>query len=1166
MKKLIMVFSLVFFSSLLTFTQQEWFWQNPRPGKGSYNGFTFSDPNNGTIIGIQGQILRTTDGGNSWKWQVYNKNDNFESVYFIDANTGTIVGDKGVIIRTTDGGNTWITQVSGTTNALASVFFTDANNGFVVGNSNTVLRTTNGGNTWTTVPMGSPSVSFQAVHFSNDSNGFIVGSGGAVRRTTDGGNTWFAQNLNFNQVFHAVHFVNDNVGTIVGTSGTIRKTTNGGDTWINQTVGNNAELYSVYYVDENIGFIVAGLTSGGGDYFKTTDGGETWTNHLLGANTSSRKSCIFFNQNDGFVLSQNHILETNDGGENWTNHHKRVELTNFGFQSSAVHILDENNFSIACNDINGSGSRFFKTTDGGESWFGYHFGLTNIGLTTIYFHNEDFGFVLSGFTGDVYRTSDGGISWIDVSTGSSLRLMDFSFLSLYVGTIVGYGGTILRTSDGGNTWINQTSGTTNNLRAVCFVNDAVGTAVGEGNTILRTTNGGLDWVAQISGVSSYDFWDVSFIDENNGIIVGSKGITLRTSDGGSNWISANIGTSTYIKSVTQTDIYNAWLVADETNITGRKGLIYKTTNGGESWVLQRFVGQPLHDISSLNPNFLIAVGEDGYILRVNESIVPVNYSPDFVSPTPSCGNVFTVDIDHPFNFTVAAQDVDAGDVVTLSVSGLPSGSVMNPVLPTAGNPVNSEFSWTPTLADIGTYNLTYEITDNQSTPVSCSFTIEVINDNVAPTFVEPTPVCGSPLTAYVGSAFAFTVSAQDGDATDIISLTSGTLPTGSAMNPVLPAAGNPVNSDFLWTPDLTSVGNHTVTFEITDGYSDPVTCSFNIEVINPNVAPVFVDPTPATGSTLTVYAGSPLVFTLQAEDSDAGNIVELFAAGLPSGSVMNPPLPFAANPVSSEFLWTPSTSDVGTYELIYTAVDNFTAFATCTLTVIVEEVPAIVCPLNQIYWRDNPDLWPVETIILGTIHSYDKPQLLAILDIVDLRDASVILAKQLIAAKLNVANGAPVPTEVTDAIRESDELIEELVIPARIKLLTPVGLAMVKRAGYLWLYNNNLLTRDCSSTLAKLMEYEDEIVIPVSDYTLFDNYPNPFNPATKIMYAVPNNEFVTLKVYNTIGEEVLTLVNEVKQQGIYEVEFNAATLPSGVYLYRIIAGDFVATKKMILMK
>ncbi len=88
----------------------------------------------------------------------------------------------------------------------------------------------------------------------------------------------------------------------------------------------------------------------------------------------------------------------------------------------------------------------------------------------------------------------------------------------------------------------------------------------------------------------------------------------------------------------------------------------------------------------------------------------------------------------------------------------------------------------------------------------------------------------------------------------------------------------------------------------------------------------------------------------------------------------------------------------------------------------------------------------------------------------------------------------------------------------------------------------------------------------VNNFSLEQNYPNPFNPSTKIQYAISNKQFVQLKVYDVLGNEVATLVNEFKPAGSYEVNFNAAKLSSGVYLYKLNAGSFIETKKMILLK
>jgi hypothetical protein len=85
-------------------------------------------------------------------------------------------------------------------------------------------------------------------------------------------------------------------------------------------------------------------------------------------------------------------------------------------------------------------------------------------------------------------------------------------------------------------------------------------------------------------------------------------------------------------------------------------------------------------------------------------------------------------------------------------------------------------------------------------------------------------------------------------------------------------------------------------------------------------------------------------------------------------------------------------------------------------------------------------------------------------------------------------------------------------------------------------------------------------------FGLEQNYPNPFNPSTTISYSVPKMEFVTLKVYDVLGNEIETLINEEKPAGIYEAEFNANNLPSGIYFYILQAGQIIETKKMMLLK
>jgi hypothetical protein len=94
---------------------------------------------------------------------------------------------------------------------------------------------------------------------------------------------------------------------------------------------------------------------------------------------------------------------------------------------------------------------------------------------------------------------------------------------------------------------------------------------------------------------------------------------------------------------------------------------------------------------------------------------------------------------------------------------------------------------------------------------------------------------------------------------------------------------------------------------------------------------------------------------------------------------------------------------------------------------------------------------------------------------------------------------------------------------------------------------------------------EDEELLPTV-FKLEQNYPNPFNPSTKIKFAVPEKSNVLIKIYDILGSEVETLVNKEMDAGWYDKDFNAAGLSSGIYLFRMEAGNYVNTKKMIYLK
>jgi hypothetical protein len=87
-----------------------------------------------------------------------------------------------------------------------------------------------------------------------------------------------------------------------------------------------------------------------------------------------------------------------------------------------------------------------------------------------------------------------------------------------------------------------------------------------------------------------------------------------------------------------------------------------------------------------------------------------------------------------------------------------------------------------------------------------------------------------------------------------------------------------------------------------------------------------------------------------------------------------------------------------------------------------------------------------------------------------------------------------------------------------------------------------------------------------SEYKLSQNYPNPFNPSTSIKFSIPKSGFVSLKIYDVLGREVADLVNQVKSEGTYIVDFDASKFTTGMYFYKLEVNDFVAVKKMVLVK
>ncbi|MCH7606692.1 MAG: hypothetical protein IH962_06015 [Chloroflexi bacterium] len=232
----------------------------------------------------------------------------------LDDNTAWIVGTDGAVGRTTNGGETFVLQATGTAINLTGVSFIDELHGWAIGTAGTVLRTSDGGDTWDKLESIPGVLLPDGIEFLNETMGWAVTEFGGIWQTTDGGDSWTKKNSGTLEDFLDIQFFDPQTGWAVGYAGTILKTTDGGESWTAQTAGTDVALHRVSFVDANIGATVGGA----GTILTTTDGGATWVSQSSGIDQDLFGVFVYDSQNMWAVGEDNTIIESKDGGVTWT--------------------------------------------------------------------------------------------------------------------------------------------------------------------------------------------------------------------------------------------------------------------------------------------------------------------------------------------------------------------------------------------------------------------------------------------------------------------------------------------------------------------------------------------------------------------------------------------------------------------------------------------------------------------------------------------------------------------------------------------------------------------------------------------------------------------------------------------------------------------------------
>lgn len=424
-------------------------------------GQVFLDGFKGTVIGQNGVILHTINGGYLWKQQLLN-----DTVFLTatlnyidgkDPNILAMVGDYGTILHTVDGGTTWDRVNLGITDSLRGLSFYDKYNAMAVGKDGIILRTTDGGANWKFLPSRPLTDKLNGIVFNkgDTSLGIAVGDYGAIMRTTNGGAHWDLIPTGTLMNFNGVTFSDARTIITDGDHGMILKSTDGGLTWKQQKSSTTKNLKSISFPTPDFGWAVGDS----GIVLSTVDGGVNWTLHPF-SKKRSFTGVAFPDVLHGYICSDHGLYTTTDRGTTW----QEPEDVTYYLNCKGVSSPSPNMVSIVFLPCNfGNGQDMLDTRDGG-----------------------------------VMTTQDAGKTWmrhnLPTPMGQGFNAVYFS--DTMHGTVVGGvpsgvsdGGTIFHTTDGGLTWIEQQSNTKNRIYGICFGTNKAGTAVGwRGNIMRITTN------------------------------------------------------------------------------------------------------------------------------------------------------------------------------------------------------------------------------------------------------------------------------------------------------------------------------------------------------------------------------------------------------------------------------------------------------------------------------------------------------------------------------------------------------------------------------------------------------------------------------------------------------------------------------------------------------
>lgn len=628
--------------------KQDWKFVHPTPQSNLLRKAKMISETNWVANGANGTFMHTSNSGANWYFQCFAGKVNATTLatdqtydnWFFDENTGIVVGNQGYIGRTVNGGVTFDTSGTGlvpTNSRHWSIWFANANTGFIGSGAQgafttRILKTTNAGLNWSVVySETSGSISYLTALGGADANTICASwANGSCIRSTDGGTTWnnLAGSFPSGTIVNGISFLNSTTGFAAGSAGTVSITTNGGLNWTPANTPTTdwsmfmvkcvsaSEIYAVgdptyLYKSTDLGatwsslpiapipgitvsFIWYSLDHYGSTYIlsgdygqiaKSTDGCATWTvpgyfqlsNALMFDITTVPGTSKYWTVGRPFGAGQKEILYSSNSGTNWIPYNLGVSGDFF-----SISMINENTGYIS-----GQNNQVMKTTNGGSIWF-LKTGPSPVSTSQLYtckFIDENTGWVFVNFStvagGNVFKTTNGGDNWNQYTTGAaSENIYSADMVDANTGFAVmnQSGRPVYRTTNGGVNWTGVSiTGFTGSIHGVSSPDGVTVYVCQTGGTsrVAKSTNSGLNWsLITVPAAADYSFID--FKDANTGYVSGnSTTVISRTTDGGATWTFQNThGITNGRLFVSQGD--TAWSLGGNTNIlryTGKSSYV-----------------------------------------------------------------------------------------------------------------------------------------------------------------------------------------------------------------------------------------------------------------------------------------------------------------------------------------------------------------------------------------------------------------------------------------------------------------------------------------------------------------------------------------------------------------------------------------------------------------